>query len=174
MFVKPEVKLIFTIASMENGFDVKYLDWHQLFRIRWQIRWLDQWKSNIKPYMRYQLAWWSLTLVDLKPRSQKFHLKYPKNCERHNIVLKRHQIENLPWTFDWDDFNAQWLKRRVFATIGAFWGSRWYTLTFRGSKPKKKPIYGEWIGAFKPNTQNIKTSTLSKLLHRFQPNFAQW
>jgi len=21
-----------------------------------------------------------------------------------------------------DDFNAKWLKRRVFATIGAFWG----------------------------------------------------
>jgi len=74
----------------------------------------------------------------------------------------------------WDDFNAQWLKRRVFATIRAFWGSRWYTLTFRGSKPPKTPIFGKWIGAFKPNTQNIKTSTLSKLLHRFQPNFAQW
>ena len=22
----------------------------------------------------------------------------------------------------WNDFNAQWLKRCVFATIGAFWG----------------------------------------------------
>jgi len=30
-----------------------------------------------------------------------------------------------------------------------------------------------WIGAFKPNSQNIKC-ILSKLLHRFQPNFAQW
>jgi len=31
-----------------------------------------------------------------------------------------------------------------------------------------------WIGIFKPNAQIIKTCILSKLLHGFQPNFAQW
>ena len=36
----------------------------------------------------------------------------------------------------------------------------------------QKNIFGAWIGVLKPNTQNIKTSTLSNLLHRFPPNFA--
>jgi len=27
---------------------------------------------------------------------------------------------------------------------------------------------------FKPNSQNIKTGIVSKLLYQFQPNFAQW
>jgi len=31
-----------------------------------------------------------------------------------------------------------------------------------------------WIGIFTLNAQNIKTCILSKLLHRFKPNFAQW
>ena len=33
---------------------------------------------------------------------------------------------------------------------------------------------GAWTGVFKPKTQNIKTCILLKLLHWFQPNFAQW
>jgi len=33
---------------------------------------------------------------------------------------------------------------------------------------------GARIGIFKLNIQNIKTCILSKLLHRFKPNFAQW
>jgi len=39
--------------------------------------------------------------------------------------------------------------------------------------PPKTPIFGAWIGVFKPNGQNIESFMLSKLLHRFQPNFAQ-
>ena len=31
-----------------------------------------------------------------------------------------------------------------------------------------------WIGIFKLNVENIKTCILSKLLHRFKPNLAQW
>jgi len=31
-----------------------------------------------------------------------------------------------------------------------------------------------WIGIFKLNAQNIKSCILSKLLHRFKANFAQW
>jgi len=37
--------------------------------------------------------------------------------------------------------------------------------------PPKTRQKGERIGVFKPNAQNTKTCVLSKLLHRFQPNF---
>ena len=43
---------------------------------------------------------------------------------------------------------------------------------FRGSKTPKTLNFGAWIGVFKPNSRNRKTSIFSKLLHRFQPNFA--
>jgi len=39
---------------------------------------------------------------------------------------------------------------------------------------RQKLNFGAWIGVFKPNSQNRKTYILSKILHRFQPNFAQW
>jgi len=39
--------------------------------------------------------------------------------------------------------------------------------------PKNTPKRA-WICIFKPNAQNIKTCMLSKLLHGFQTNFAQW
>ena len=42
-----------------------------------------------------------------------------------------------------------------------------------GVKSPKTPIFGAWIGVFQPNGQNIESFMLSKLLHRFQPNFAQ-
>jgi len=35
------------------------------------------------------------------------------------------------------------------------------------------PIFGALIGVFKQNGQNIESFMLSKLVHRFQPNFAQ-
>jgi len=41
-----------------------------------------------------------------------------------------------------------------------------------GLKYPKNPIFGAWIGVFKPNELNIKSFMLLKLLHRFQPNFA--
>ena len=37
---------------------------------------------------------------------------------------------------------------------------------------EKKTIFGARISVFKPNGQNIESFMLSKLLHRFQPNFA--
>ena len=42
-----------------------------------------------------------------------------------------------------------------------------------GDQIPKTPILGASIGFFKPNMQYIETCILSKLLHRFQPNFAQ-
>ena len=42
---------------------------------------------------------------------------------------------------------------------------------FRGEIPRKPQFLGR-IGVFKPNGQNIESFMLSKLLHRFQPNFA--
>jgi len=44
---------------------------------------------------------------------------------------------------------------------------------FSGSTPKKSN-FRAWTGVFKPNSRNRKTCILSKLLHRLQPNFAQW
>ena len=41
------------------------------------------------------------------------------------------------------------------------------------SNPPKTPILGAWRGVFKPNTQNIKTFILSKVLQRFKPDIAQ-
>ena len=38
----------------------------------------------------------------------------------------------------------------------------------------KKTLKRAWIGISKRNAQNIKTCKLSKLLHRFKPNFVQW
>ena len=43
-----------------------------------------------------------------------------------------------------------------------------------GKCASKKPQKGAWIGVFKPNSQNTKTCMLSKLLHRFESNFARW
>jgi len=33
---------------------------------------------------------------------------------------------------------------------------------------------GAWISIFMPNPRNRRTCILSKLLHRYQPNFAKW
>ena len=46
-------------------------------------------------------------------------------------------------------------------------------LPILGCNTPKTPIFGAWIGVFKPNGQNIECFMLSKLLHRFQRNFAQ-
>jgi len=74
------------------------------------------------------------------------------------------------------DFHAWWLKRRGLAQGCALWGF-FFTLVpiYSGSKTQK-PQFWAWIGVFnfKPNSRNRKTCILSKLLHRFQPNFAQW
>ena len=43
---------------------------------------------------------------------------------------------------------------------------------FKGEIPPKTQILGAWIGVFKPNGQNIESFMLSKLINRFQPNFA--
>ena len=72
------------------------------------------------------------------------------------------------------DFHAWWLKRRGLAQGCAFFGNFSHCSLFRGSKTPKTPNFGAWISVFKPNARNRKTSIFSKLLHRFQPNFAQW
>jgi len=67
------------------------------------------------------------------------------------------------WWTDFDDRYVVWL-RRDSAQRCAFWGRVDTAPHFRGT----------WIGVFKPDAQNIQTLVLSKLLQRFQPNFAQW
>ena len=43
----------------------------------------------------------------------------------------------------------------------------------QGFRSPQTPILDVWIGIFRPNMP-IQTFKLSKLLHRSQPNFAQW
>jgi len=81
---------------------------------------------------------------------------------------------NSPYRSDpLTDFHAWWLRRRGLAQGCAFWGFRWHCFPFWGWNTPKIPILGAWIGVFKPNGQNIESFMLSKLMHRFQPNFAQ-
>ena len=72
------------------------------------------------------------------------------------------------------DIHAWWLKRRGLAQGCAFFGNFSHCSPFRGSKTPKTRNFGAWIGVFKPKLQNRKTCILSKLLHQFQPYFAQW
>ena len=72
------------------------------------------------------------------------------------------------------DFHAWWLKRRGLAQGCAFFGIFHIAPHLGCQKPPKNPNFGAWIGVFKPNSRNRKTCIFSKLLHRFQPNFAQW
>ena len=71
------------------------------------------------------------------------------------------------------DFDALYVVWCVSAQGSTFLGPRWDCCPFRGSNPSKTPILGAWIGVVKPKSQNVKTCILSKLMHRFQPNFAQ-
>ena len=73
-------------------------------------------------------------------------------------------------------------RQRIFTIDGSndadsrkdvpFGGSVGIASHFGGEVPPKT-ILGAWIGVFKPNGQNIESFMLSKLMHRFQPNFAQ-
>ena len=65
------------------------------------------------------------------------------------------------------DFHAWWLKRRGLAQGCAFWGFFSHCSPFRGQNPKNH--FGTRIGVSKSNS-----CILSKLVYRFQPNFAQW
>jgi len=74
----------------------------------------------------------------------------------------RHALRSHWWT----DFDDLWVKRRLSAQECA-------SRSFVDIAP---PFWGAWVGVFKPNVQHIKTSILLilwKLLHQFQPNFAQ-
>jgi len=62
---------------------------------------------------------------------------------------------------------------RTCARMCLFWNSS-HCSPFRRSKNPKTPNFKAWIGVFKQNSWNRKTCLLSKLLHRFQTNFAQW
>jgi len=61
----------------------------------------------------------------------------------------------------------------AFPRTGVPFGVALKLLSILGVKTQKT-FFGAWIDIFKLNVQNIKTCILSKLLHRFQPNFAQW
>ena len=69
------------------------------------------------------------------------------------------------------DFHAWWLKRCGLTQRCAFLGI--FDIAPHLGR-SKNPNFGAWIGVFKPNLRNRKACILSKILHRFQPNLAQW
>ena len=72
----------------------------------------------------------------------------------------------------WTDFDNLYIISRVSGQRLSFGGRDEIAPHLGDWMPPKH--FRAWIGVFKPNLQNIKTCILSKLLHRFQPNFAQW
>ena len=129
---------------------------------------------TLKPLNRLSrnLAWMITSLM--WPRTPKSALITPTGASQQmgEIVL------SLFFNFLWppvfpgiqrlnhrSDFDTVWFIERQSSRDKT--AKRFYVPHFY---PKK----GAWIGIFKPNSQYIKTSILSKPLHRFQPNFAQW
>ena len=64
-------------------------------------------------------------------------------------------------------------RRRIFTHDGSN-DADWRIAPHLVSQTPQKNNFWMWIGVFKPNSQNRKACILSILLHRFQPNFAQW
>ena len=71
------------------------------------------------------------------------------------------------------DFRTWWLKQRAFVQGCTFWGLRWYCSPLRG-EISKTPIFRFVNRHFQAKQAKSWSFTLSKLPHRFQPNFAQW
>ena len=89
------------------------------------------------------------------------------------ILIYAPVLEELTYRSDPStDFHAWWLKRSGLAPGCAFLGHVNMALHLKGRKYPENN-YEASIGVFKPNSQNRKTCILSKLLHRFQPNFAR-
>ena len=73
-------------------------------------------------------------------------------------------------------------RRRIFTLDGSndadshkdvpFWGFVDIAYHFEGEIPPKRQFWGV-NKHFQANRQNIESFMLSKLMHRFQPNFAQ-
>ena len=71
--------------------------------------------------------------------------------------------------YSWFMAQMTWFRPRTVRL-----GVRTMSDIFGGKCAPKIPQKGAWKGVFKPKSQNTKTCILSKLPHRFQPNFAQW
>jgi len=71
------------------------------------------------------------------------------------------------------DFRSWWIKRRRLEQGCATWAFVYITIHLRGQIPPY-PDYWSANRRFKPNVRKIQTFIFLKLLHRLQPNFAQW
>jgi len=71
------------------------------------------------------------------------------------------------------DIHALWLKWRGSAKGLSFYGKddEWHVW---GNVPQPPPLQRGVNRRFQAKVTNTKTCILSKLLHQFQPNFAQW
>ena len=66
----------------------------------------------------------------------------------------------------WTDFYSWYLKRRGFTQGCAFWGSRWWIITFRVQSPPKSPLNRH----FNPNMRKIQIAMSSDLCTRLTWN----
>ena len=137
---------------------------------RWPL-WLCQILLQIRPLWNYHSTIYIKSLVpDLKHFGANGWNKTNLKKNLFITFFRELTYRSDPST----DFHAWWLKQRWLAQWCAFWGFVDIAPHFGGEIPprQKKSILGAWMGVFKPNGQNIECFILSKLLHRFQLNFA--
>jgi len=84
-------------------------------------------------------------------------------CVRHTFCQLSYRSD--PST----DFYSRQLKRCGFTQECAFWGSRWWIITFSGPKSPKPPFWG-LNRHFKPNMWKIQTAISSDLCIRLTSN----
>ena len=73
-------------------------------------------------------------------------------------------LQLAPRSHQWTDLHQNWhVSACGFGQGRAFWGSRWWPITFRGSDPKKNKIWGAWIGISSQIYKKIQIVISSKL-----------
>jgi len=73
------------------------------------------------------------------------------------------------------EFHAWWLKWRGLTQRCAFLALVDIVAYLGAQIAPELQFFGvTWVGVFQPNAPNIETFILSQLLHRSQPDFAQW
>jgi len=85
------------------------------------------------------------------------------NSLRHWVRRALRGVRDSGLWVTWPGLRIFWPRNDLAPLLR--WRRHWWN-------PPQTPIFGAWIGVFKPNVQNIESYILSKL-HRFQLNFAQ-
>jgi len=137
---------------------------------RWPL-WLCQILQQIRPLWNYHIY-----IKSLVPDLKHFGANgWNKTNLKKNLFITFFSGTHLQ-VRPIDGFSRLMAQTTLTRTIVRILGFCWYCSPFWGwnPPPKKKSILGAWMGVFKPNGQNIECFILSKLLYRFQLNFAPW